>query len=399
MLSQIEKHPIYKASRAFEKEVPNYSSNRAKRELKLRELNQKLFLEEAKQEMPCSRQILEEVSWYLHYTADFYKVDRMLPYLEKSLSAMRIQSFANEQSPKDGSWGVCCREWFWKVVESEEAISTLSDKGELPMYQTKFLDRINSPEKLLVYLNNLLISDFQRKLIDKRKELNEGVTTLLKLILRDKPKNYYYHPKLKQTFIKFMDEKWQNPRTGFWGAWYKDGNRIIKTDDLSITFHIISYRKDKIKLWKKIVATILEIKDKPYPYGWNDIDGKMIIISNHNNYDVVRLLHYGWEYLDEKQKEEARSEIKKMLDWCLGKSIQGDGSFKYSEETLGDSYYFGVAFLNEIGFFSKENRFWTNEEFPQAEAYREKILSKLKTIKSKNQGIKDAETILHGINQ
>ena len=39
-------------------------------------------------------------------------------------------------------------------------------------------------------------------------------------------------------------------------------------------------------------------------------------------------------------------------------------------ESLPDSYYFAIAFLDTVGFFDPAKRFWTDREFPQATALR-----------------------------
>ena len=67
---------------------------------------------------------------------------------------------------------------------------------------------------------------------------------------------------------------------------------------------------------------------------------------------------------------------------------QRDGSFKVSEldDTVGDSYSYGVYFLRETGYFRREDRFWTDQDFPDAAAVRERIESKLKST-----GLNDPE--------
>ena len=105
-------------------------------------------------------------------------------------------------------------------------------------------------------------------------------------------------------------------------------------------------------------------------------------MTNHHNYDVVTLLRLGWEHADDQQRTLARQEIEKMLAWCLAESIEPDGTFKLNDEsTLGGAFYFGTAFLNEIGYFNKANRFWTDEEFPEADALRVKIRDRLVALK------------------
>ena len=85
-----------------------------------------------------------------------------------------------------------------------------------------------------------------------------------------------------------------------------------------------------------------------------------------------------------------------MLHWCLTKSYRPDGSFKVSDldDTLGDAYEYGVDFLEEVGYFRRENRFWTNQDFPDAKAVRDRIEAKLKEIGLNDPGLKGAYDML-----
>lgn len=71
---------------------------------------------------------------------------------------------------------------------------------------------------------------------------------------------------------------------------------------------------------------------------------------------------------------------------------QDDGSFRPSTETdlAGWSFYFGVSFLDEAGYFDRNKRFWTERDFPEAEPVRERIMQKLKSFKSEDQLLKTA---------
>jgi hypothetical protein len=93
--------------------------------------------------------------------------------------------------------------------------------------------------------------------------------------------------------------------------------------------------------------------------------------------DVAVIFKYGWKSATDSQKNAARAELKKMLDWCLSKSLQSDGSFKYrpGDISIEEGIGYGVSFLSELGFFSKEKRFWTNEEFADSNEVRKKIKS------------------------
>lgn len=386
--------PIFNPDTQFEKIDPGYKAKQIAARRKLESLKERLFQFQSQgKNMTCSRQISEEASWLINYSADFQRIESRLHDLETSLSPSFSQGIAMQESPIDGSWGACYQEWFWKVVESTEAIKKLKNQDQVPSLKTSSLDRINSPEKLNTYLNSILVTDVAKNKINSRRELNESVSAITRLILRRLPRNYAWHPDIKRTLLTFMDEKWQNQETGYWGAWYVDNGQLIKTDDLSITFHIVSYREGEVSHWDKLVNTTIKIKDRPYPFGWRHSDGEM---SNHHNYDVVRLFRLGWAFLSTEQKITVRQEIQKMLDFCLTDTLNRDGSFKYnrSDDSLGDSYAFGVGFLDEVGYWSREKRFWTDDRFAKAEQVRLTILDSLNKMKDKDRTIKETIKLL-----
>ena len=81
--------------------------------------------------------------------------------------------------------------------------------------------------------------------------------------------------------------------------------------------------------------------------------------------------------------------LHKLLQFCLNESLQSDGSFKmwigdFSKE---ESTYYGASFLSRLGYFDRSKRFWTDEDYPDAEAVRQKILTyALKHAKSSPTG-------------
>ena len=332
--------------------------------VQLRQLEkQVLALEKAGQNTRCARQILNEIEWLADSTRNFDRIANRIQELHDALKDPASQNSPDEQSEADGSWGRCYTEWFFKLDASFDEISALSDKNQVPKYPCRFLDRINSPEKLTNHLNHLLVSNLDTDGVDRGRELNETIADLLRLIIHKEPENYPFHPQLKQAFLDFLMNYARNPETGYWGAWYKTGDHITKTDGLSITFHIISYLKGEVTDWPKVIDTTLAIKDKRYPNGWLSHRG----YADHHNMDVVVLFRYGWKHATPAQQAAIRTELHKMLDWCLKESLQPDGSFRVrDQESLEESSYFGTAFLARLGYFDRTRRFWTDEEFPGA---------------------------------
>ncbi|HUJ11659.1 MAG TPA: hypothetical protein VL171_16745 [Verrucomicrobiae bacterium] len=324
---------------------------------------QVLALEKTGQNTRCARQILNETEWLVDDTRNFKRIAEHLETLRTMLKDPASLNAPDEQSETDGSWGRCYMEWFFKLDASFDEISALDDKHQVPKYRVRFLDRINSPEKLTAHLNNLLTSDLETDGVDRGRELNETIADLLRLVIHHEPENYPYHPQLKETFLNFLMNEARNTETGYWGEWYKTRDGIKKTNGLSLTFHIISYLKGDITDWPKVIDTTLAIKNKRYPNGWLSHSG----YANHHNMDVVVLFRYGWNHATPQQQEAIRVELHKMLDWCLKESLQPDGSFRVrDEESLEESSYFGAAFLARLGYFDRTRRFWTDEDFPGA---------------------------------
>ena len=164
--------------------------------------------------------------------------------------------------------------------------------------------------------------------------------------------------------------------------------RIWKMDDMGMTFHVISDLRGQVDRLDRIAKRVLTLDPVSFPAGIR-FNGHY---ENHLNWDVVKIFRYAWPSLDETTRKQVRAEISNMLDWCLAQSYQPDGSFKVSEldDTLGDAYNYGVSFLRETGYFQREKRFWTDEDFPQANSVRERIMAKLHSIGLNDPGLKDA---------
>lgn len=333
----------------------------------------------------CSRQVFLECRWLVYYTADYQRTRQRLNDLRRVLSA-KTDPVERRQVESDGSFAPCCNAWWLRLDMSCDELITLGLKWREPKYPLKLLEKINSPERLTAYLDSVLISDVRKTGISNALELNMAAADLQRFILFDGtlkeiPTKFDLDPRLKKTLLDYEDNKWQDPRTGFWGAWFKaaDGS-IVKTCDLSTTFHLVNYRNGNgVKRWPELIATTLAMKKGRFPYGWLE-EGRYM--SNHHNMDIVTLWQLGWSHAAPDQRRQIALAITGMLDFCLRQSLQRDGSFKSPEEdTLSSAFYFGVSFLHEIGYFSKANRFWTDREFPESREVRQRILRRMQALK------------------
>ena len=323
--------------------------------------------EAAMRDVSCSHQIVTELRWLMGSTADMERIDARLNFLRASLAHPELEARAREQDA-DGSWGRCYEAWFFRLDASYDGHFSQDHGGEhIPL-----LDRVNSPEKLIQYVNSISVSEVAHSGQDHRREMNEALSTLTRLIVRGQPREYRWDPRMKATLLGLLN-RLRDPDTGWWGERYQRESRIDFVDDLSITFHLVSYLKGDVPDLDKVAKTLLELKDLDYPIGWL-ADSKY---STHHNMDVVVLFQYAWPHMSEAQRQAASVEIKKMLQWCLRDAIRPDGSFleaSSGEDSLEENEYFGVAFLVRSGYFNPSRRFWTQQQFPEAEKLRLKLI-------------------------
>jgi hypothetical protein len=321
----------------------------------------------------CLRQVLRELRWRLEYTADAGAIGATLERL-RGLAALPLP--ANPvRLDKDGSYGAGTDIWFLKLDASVDHMLAADFDGrcEPPL----FLDRVNDPGRLKDYLAGLLVSRLAEDGIDRRKELNFATADLVRLILWRRPQNYPWDPQLDVVVRQFVTE-WQDPITGFFGATYLIGGHRLRTVDLSLTFHMARYLEGRIGYWPQLIDTLFGIRDHRYPHGWLDEVG----MTCHNNYDVAVLLQLGWSHMRADQHRRGSEELGRLLDWCLTTAIASDGEIvaRAVGESLSESYYFAVAFLDTVGYFDPARRFWTDRLFPDAPLVQERLEHQLRTL-------------------
>jgi hypothetical protein len=309
------------------------------------------------------RHILRELRWRLESTADVAAACESLKRLRLVEAAADPPSALDRN--EDGSYGLETDVWFLKL---EASIDALLLAGCEPVPQRpRFLDPINDPERLLSYLSNLLLSKPAEDGVDRRKELNLSTANLVRLILRRLPKGYPWHRELEAAIRGFI-ARWQDPQTGFFGAFYQVGQSRWRTADLSLTFHMARYLDGEIGCWPQLADTLLAMREERYPNGWLDEEG----MTSHHNYDVATLFRLGWSAMRPDQRQEAARELDRLLEWCLGSAIAADGRIvaRAAGESLFESYYFAIAFLDTVGCFASGRPFWSDRAIARAEELR-----------------------------
>jgi hypothetical protein len=341
---------------------PDYPLQHARNEARLDRLGAELFERTlAGLDTRCSQQIFVEAKWLVGYTAWWPRIDARLDELENSF-AIADQAFAAEPYYKDGFYGRCAVEAFIRLEATIERYFVFADRGELPPTAHGPIAAVGHEPTIVDELAALLRSDPARLGEDNRSRLG-GLVGILATGARERAAVELWRATARDGAIpadamaariaelnRFIDA-WQDPETGYWGAWYRDGEDGFATSDLSITYHIVKARRGEVAHWPQLVATTLAIRDDAYPFGWLS-DGRW---TNHNNYDLVRLFEYAWPHLDDGQRVELGALMQDMLDWSFASSIdESFAGFKFQPElssSVGAELYFGVAFLDAVGYF------------------------------------------------
>ena len=335
--------------------------------------------------MAASDQQMIECKWLLQYTADWKTLDQKLAGFASSLSNPD-QAWAEKQVASDGSWGPCYDQWFLKVDAMIDAVNTLADEGKAPEYPLAFLEPISTPDKMTAWLDGQKTSRIFADGLDRRDALGAVTAALSQMCFKSEIRDYF------KTNVKGFDltddyisaykswlDDWQDGQSGYWGGWFDTTDQgVLKSSDLSLTFHNISYQHGKVDLWTQIFNTTLAIRDDAYPFGWKH-NGDF---NNHNNYDVTKIFDLGWSKVDGATQDAASKDIALVLDWCLTKSMTPDGGFIDDPtfyNSVGAAYYYGVSFLDQAGYFATTAPFWTDKPFPDGPALCCKIQKKIKS--------------------
>jgi len=347
----------------------------------------------AGEDMKYSMHIYREIRWRLNFTPDVAGTRAEIERLRRSLEDAEDQKLAAEQQEPDGSWGMGIDEWYLRLYYSVEQAKACQAPARYPL---KFLDRINTPEKLIAVLDADLRDEFTKTGVFNREETDETFSAIARLLLAKKPTSCYnFDPRLRAALTEFV-RRWQNPATGCWGQWLVDRDgRIWKMDDMGMTFHVVSDLHGAVEHKEIIARRVLELDRVNFPAGIL-FDGHY---ENHLNWDAVKIFRMAWPAMDAGTREKARKEIAGMLRWCLKESYQRNGSFKVSEldDTAGDAYRYGIWFLEETGYFEPKMRFWTDEEFPQASEVKQRIETRLLATGLKDPAMQEAYATLRGI--
>jgi hypothetical protein len=252
-------------------------------------------------------------------------------------------------------------------------MEALADSTTAPLklkYPLKFLDEINTPEKLTAFLEDVsyvgwLASKFpQTSFHFARNILNEVMPgkTLERTNLHS------FSPEWKHTMLKWMYD-FQDTTTGLWGPKNRSTNTLTKFD-LNNTASILKYFRDNdgndlykeypLKYPDKLFKSALEQLSEPLP-GEDDLE-EIHEWNLRQSKGINMLLRFLWKDASDKDKNNAEVLIAKNIDICFEKYyVKKDGAFSFypNAEHASVDGATNLIFV-DIGAFSykKQKKLW-----------------------------------------
>ena len=246
-------------------------------------------------------------------------------------------------------------------------------------YPLKYLDEINTPEKLTKFLDESstvgiigsklpqtsfhYIRDYFAMVRDKISYSEDQLSPVTRLNL------YSFSPEWKQAFLKWMYEA-RDPETGLWGPKSKNGKLVKK--DLNNSASIIKgfvdengnniYPSFPMRYNDQMFNSILEGLRESAP------DADSFAASHEYNLKIVKsisvLTKYIWKDASQENKGKARALLEGFIKNRFEKYyIPEEGAFSYYPEAKHaalDGVPGGFFVFNKIGALSseKQNKLW-----------------------------------------
>ncbi|MFA5986521.1 MAG: hypothetical protein WC819_04225 [Parcubacteria group bacterium] len=295
--------------------------------------------------------------------------------------AEEIEFYLNLQNPKTGAFIDDIYPYAVYNEVTENAINNLDaltkETGQ-PLklkYPLKYLDEINTPEKLKAFLDDVAYVSWistkfpQTSYVFARSILSyangEG--------MMEEKGLYKFSDEWKQALLQWFYDN-QDPETGFWGPRSRADHKLLKKD-LTNTASVIKAFVDKdgnniyetfpLRYGSQMFKTALEVMSEPTPDvedldEWHEWELKM----GKGTYMITR---YIWQYASTEDKVEAKKILENLVKTNFAECyVPEEGAFSYyphgEHATLDGSGFFSI--FKDIGALSneKQKKLWGEPE-------------------------------------
>ncbi|MFH1134925.1 MAG: hypothetical protein V1816_02435 [Pseudomonadota bacterium] len=234
-------------------------------------------------------------------------------------------------------------------------------------YPLKFLDDIDTPEKLTAFLDDLstvgrLGARFRTPFVTAA-EIPDYYENI------ERPGFYSFSREWKNTLSRWFYER-QDKKTGYWGARWRSGGELLNSGDLLSTEKIIKLYVDAegndlqpefpLRHKEQLFATTLRKLSEPRPEDFDEVHEWNLMM----NRGTRLLVRYLWRDASPENKARARELMEKIIRSKFdGFYVESEGAFNlYPGARQADLDGTGetLHFLNLLGVLSgeKQRRLW-----------------------------------------
>ena len=280
-----------------------------------------------------------------------------------------IDFFLNLQNPKTGAFidesvPYCV---YWEISQNIiNHIEALLDSTSAPLqlkYPLKFLDDINTPEKLKTFLNDIsyvgwIASKFPQTSFHFARNM---LSCAQQDNTIERNNLYSFSPEWKHAMLKWMYD-FQDSTSGMWGPKSKSTGKLLKYD-LNNTASILKAYRDNdgndlyddfpLRYTDKLFLNSLKILSEPYPADEDELDE----IHEWNLKKVKgfnMILRYLWKDASKQDKQAMENLLEDFVKISFDKYyVKSEGAFSYypnSKHASADG--FSNMIFDNIGAFS-----------------------------------------------
>jgi hypothetical protein len=314
------------------------------------------------------------------YITAFSKLNQIHKQLKSREGLIKVPQFAdkkeelefylNLQNPRTGAFmddSYPIITYFDPTLNMLEHLELLAkDTGQTLRlkYPLRFLNQINTEEKLKVYLDDLSAVGWIGSKLPKTPYIMAAQIIYYSELERNNL--YTFSPKWKQALLKWFYEN-QDSKTGFWGPRLRSSGQLLKSD-LGPTFHIVKlFVDDKgnnihpefpLRYKDEMFATTLRKLSKPIP----DDAGlaEMHDWSLTRGQGIKLLTNFLWNGASTRNKNSAKKLMEDIVRIKFEKFyVQREGGFSLypgSEHANLDGTGGVLELLNNVGALSRDRQ-------------------------------------------
>lgn len=322
------------------------------------------------------------IAYYLDrgdFATASFKLDQLYQQLKTKKGLIKVPKFANKneelefyinlQNPRTGAFMDDSYPFFTFVgptlnmLEHLELLAKETGKPLRLKYPLRFLDEINTGEKLKAYLDDLASVGTIGSRLPKTPYI--AATELIDYREIERNNLYIFSPEWKQALLQWYYDN-QDFETGFWGSKLRDSEELANSGELGTTFHVVKlfvddqgknyYHEFPLRYKEKMVATTLQKLSEPMPADLAELHDWSL-----TRYQGIKLLtNFLWSDASPKEKASAKKLMADIIKNRFEKFyIHDEGGFSLypgSQKADLDGTGTALSLLEVVGALSPEQQ-------------------------------------------